>query len=547
MLLKKPTKISIFKEFFLVFDAPSEGIKGIKREPEGAEAHPRKDLDEQKEPVKVDAKKETKKMASDIGNDLATIEKSLEKYAKSYEEALNSQVKEEDLSEIRKKAESDETALEDLQNDSEWLGVKIEDYDKKFGKLSKAYLEIKKDDSKKEVLVVKNDLDNNHKVKFGLGAGHLLPPSVASASITDLSGNTRTGKREIHSGKVGYYDEKGYIPIFGSYTIEPKEFLQEGSEDYKKIVEAEKNNHLERKSKPTTTEPQPEQPTAAATATPKPEPQTASPAPGPSEIKTPQPAEKPATAPTTTAAPAASPSALSEELITAFQKNVEKITENMKGNVAVSIFDPDTGKYIARLNQNEITPSASLIKVQILFALYKAVKLGKVKDSDVPQLQKAAEKMIADSNNASTNVIINYLGMDFINQSIQELGFKDTKLNRLMLGPGSGRNWTSAQDMTKALTLAITHEAPDGWPSAMELMQINGHTGKLGGMIPQEVKIARKCGAIADQEHYSAIYTLGKKKLIIVVMVSNFDTREHAKEGIRKIGMLVYDALKQKT
>lgn len=116
-----------------------------------------------------------------------------------------------------------------------------------------------------------------------------------------------------------------------------------------------------------------------------------------------------------------------------------------------------------------------------------------------------------------------------------------------MLGQGSGRNWTSAEDMRKSLTLAIKEDPPSGWPSAMELMQINGHTGKLGEMIPPEVKIARKCGAISDQEHYSAIYTLGKKKLIMIVMVSNFDTREHAKEGIRKIGMLVYDALKNKT
>ena len=148
MLLKKPVKISVFKEFFLVFDAPSEGGRG---EPEGAEAHPRKDLETKKEPIKVDAKKETKTMGDDIGDDLTKTEESLVKYAKSYQEALTSQVKEEDLTEIRKKAESDETSLEDLQNDSEWLGVKIEDYDKKFGKLSKAYLEIKKNESKKEV------------------------------------------------------------------------------------------------------------------------------------------------------------------------------------------------------------------------------------------------------------------------------------------------------------------------------------------------------------------------------------------------------------
>ena len=209
MLFKRTIKINIFKESFLVFDASPEGIR-------------RESVVEAQPPRPLDTKNKTKTLGSDISDDLTKTEESLEKYAKSYKEALISQVKEEDLAEIRKKAESEETSLEDLQNDSEWLGVKTEDYDKKFGKLSTAYLEVKKDGSGKEVLVVKNDLDINHKVKFGLGAGHLLPPSIVSASITDLSGNTRTGKREIHSGKVGYYDGKGYIPIFGGYTIEPK-------------------------------------------------------------------------------------------------------------------------------------------------------------------------------------------------------------------------------------------------------------------------------------------------------------------------------------
>lgn len=559
MLLKKPIKISIFKEFFLVFDAPSEGIK---REPEGAEAHPRKDLEVKKEPVKVDAKKETKTMGSDIGDDLTKTEEPLEKYAKSYQEALTSQVKEEDLTEIRKKAESDETSLEDLQNDSEWLGVKIEDYDKKFGKLSKAYLEVKKNESKKEVLVVKNDLDKNHKVKFGLGAGHLLPPSVASASITDLAGNTRTGKREIHSGKVGYYDEKGYIPIFGGYTIEPKEFLQEGSQEYKTIVEAERKNHLERKTKPATTEPQSAQPT---TSTPNPEPQNTSPAPGPSEIQTPQSTRKPAEAPST--APASSPSpspaaapALSEKLTTDLQKEIEKITENMKGTVAVSIFDPETGKYLAHINQDKPTPPASLIKVPILFALHKAVRDGRVAKEEVSRLQEHAQKMIVDSNNQSTDEIIRYLGMPWINQCIQELGMKDTQLNRLLFYKDSGQpgeNRTTANDMTKIMSLAINEEAPAGWKSAMELMEMNADTassGSLAKTLPSDVKVAQKggqlnksIGAKYDVEHLAANFTIGNKKLVMIVMVKDFDTRNNAKEGIRKIGRLACDELRRKS
>ena len=225
----------------------------------------------------------------------------------------------------------------------------------------------------------------------------------------------------------------------------------------------------------------------------------------------------------------------------------------MRGTVAVDVYDPDTGKYIARLKEDKITPAASLIKVPILFALHKAVKLGRVAEKDIPRLKAHAEKMIVDSNNPSTDAIINYLGMEFINQSIQELGLKDTILNSLLspgTGPGLGRNLTSAQDMTKALTLALTQNPPDGWPSAMDLMQKNALSAKEGSLaktLPQDVTIAQKGGQIDGQEHYVATFTLGKKKLVMVVLVSDYGTRGKAKEGIRKIGMLVYDALKQKT
>ncbi|MEK7672488.1 MAG: serine hydrolase [Patescibacteria group bacterium] len=236
-----------------------------------------------------------------------------------------------------------------------------------------------------------------------------------------------------------------------------------------------------------------------------------------------------------------------EKLTTDFQKEIEKITENMKGTVAVNIYDPDTGKYLAQINKNTSMPSASLIKVPILFALHEAVEAGRVDKQDVPRLQKHAEKMIADSNNYSTDEIIRYLGIDRINATIKKLRLKDTQFGGLMNDKTTRTNFITAGDMTKIMTRAINQEPPAGWTSAMDLMQINGHTGKLGEMIPQDVKIARKCGQISDQEHYAATYTLGKKKLVMVVMVSGFDTRGNAKAGIREIGMLVYDALKNKT
>lgn len=281
-----------------------------------------------------------------------------------------------------------------------------------------------------------------------------------------------------------------------------------------------------------------------------------------SEIPEGKPAIQPQQPPKPAAAPAVeatSHSAQPETLTTNLQKDIEKITENMKGTVAVSIFDPETGKYLAHLNENKITPPASLIKVPILFALHKAVEAGRVDEKDFQNLKDHAEKMIVDSNNHSTDVIIKQIGMKWINQCFQKLNLKDTKLNRFLFYKDSqelGENWTTPEDMTKIMALAITQEPPAGWPSAMDLMELNASKagpGSLAKTLPQNVKIAQKggqlnksLGALKNVEHYAATFTLGKKTLIMVVMVSDFDTRNHAKEGIRKIGMLAYNELKRK-
>lgn len=248
-------------------------------------------------------------------------------------------------------------------------------------------------------------------------------------------------------------------------------------------------------------------------------------------------------APAVPAAPSSSPSDSSEVLSTSLQKDIEEITEGMQGTVAVNIFDPATGKSLAELNENELLPAASLIKVPILFALHKAVKLGKVADSDIPELMEDARDMIVESGNSSTDRIIKYLGIEWINATIAELGLEDTKFGGLMLDKTTRKNWITAQDMSKIMTLAITQEPPAGWPSAMDLMHMKEPSIELKKMLPKDVKIAFKGGQISNQEHYAAVFTLGEKKLVMVVMVSDFDTRKRAKEGIRKIGKLVCDAL----
>ncbi|HWM18894.1 MAG TPA: serine hydrolase [Ilumatobacteraceae bacterium] len=52
-------------------------------------------------------------------------------------------------------------------------------------------------------------------------------------------------------------------------------------------------------------------------------------------------------------------------------------------------------------------------------------------------LEYLARKMIDDSNNWATNMLIQYVGMDAINDELDDLGLDHTRLNRYMVGTGS--------------------------------------------------------------------------------------------------------------
>ena len=49
-------------------------------------------------------------------------------------------------------------------------------------------------------------------------------------------------------------------------------------------------------------------------------------------------------------------------------------------------------------------------------------------------LEYLARKMIDDSNNWATNMLIQYVGMDAINDELEDLGLDHTRLNRYMVG-----------------------------------------------------------------------------------------------------------------
>lgn len=133
------------------------------------------------------------------------------------------------------------------------------------------------------------------------------------------------------------------------------------------------------------------------------------------------------------------------------EEKILSIIENCKYDIGIYITDMHDNRI--KYNENSIFETASCIKTFILIEYFKQLYEGRISKDDyfeyteadnVPGMNSGIIKnfdyglrfrskdyatlMIIESDNIATNKLIDYLGIDNINKTIQELGFKNTKL-----------------------------------------------------------------------------------------------------------------------
>ncbi|HEX5499763.1 MAG TPA: serine hydrolase [Thermomicrobiales bacterium] len=150
------------------------------------------------------------------------------------------------------------------------------------------------------------------------------------------------------------------------------------------------------------------------------------------------------------------------------------------GSGGVAARQLDTGEEI-RVNADETTATASTIKVPILIELFRQIEAGALDlETRLPasaaartvgsgilrELSEGVELSIRDhatlmiviSDNTSTNVLIDLLGIDRINQTMAELGFTRTQLRERLDFPKIGPDARNLA-MTTPSELAAIMEA----------------------------------------------------------------------------------------
>ena len=133
------------------------------------------------------------------------------------------------------------------------------------------------------------------------------------------------------------------------------------------------------------------------------------------------------------------------------------------------------------------------------------------------------EKMISESDNTGTNILIDEVGMDEVNAEARKLGLTSTKLNRRMMDDeaiAAGiENYTSAADIATMLEMAYKGTLVDAKSSAIVMGALRDQkdtNGILEGL-PSGTRFAHKTGALGTVRHDGGIME-GKHPYVLVVL-----------------------------
>jgi beta-lactamase class A len=218
--------------------------------------------------------------------------------------------------------------------------------------------------------------------------------------------------------------------------------------------------------------------------------------------------------------------------------------------------------------ENERVPSASVIKLPIMLEVMERAKAGTL-DLDEIHILTDSEKtggdgvlktyshrsrisyrdllrlMMVYSDNTATNIFINELGRDNINQRIRALGLTQSQLNRVMmdtLAAKQGReNYVTASEMNRLLEKIYRHQVatPELCEQMIVILKQNEDTQTIPRLLPKTVAAAHKTGTLTYVRGDAGI-VYAKKPFLLSVFVQGVPTPE-AEQIIAEIALISYN------
>ncbi len=249
-------------------------------------------------------------------------------------------------------------------------------------------------------------------------------------------------------------------------------------------------------------------------------------------------------------------------------RELDVLAAGRHARVAVYLKDLKSGREWA-YHPDDLFPSASLIKVPVMCAAFYKIRDGGLSlhttltlrrhnrvggsgslkwapDGSKYTVRQLLDHMIAESDNTATNMMIEAVGMGYIQQIFPRMGLLYTGIYQDGMSIKGGRvaheNYTTAREMTMLMEKIYRGEMVDE-PSSVVMMNIlkdKRPPSRLSKGLPSGWEIAHKTGLLRQACHDSAVFFTPRGDYAMTVLTGSNGSYHDAKDFITKLGHITF-------
>jgi beta-lactamase class A len=240
--------------------------------------------------------------------------------------------------------------------------------------------------------------------------------------------------------------------------------------------------------------------------------------------------------------------------------------ERTGGVVGVAIYGAE-GELYSHLGDRHFR-AASTIKVPIMIETYREIERGalslddeySLRDEDrIPgsgvlgHLHAGLELTLADlislmitvSDNTATNLILDRVGLQAVNETMQSLGMNNSILGRRILGhlpkEGDPENWAAPRDFALAIHAIVAGDAaaPESCTRMLETLEQQGEIRRISRFLPggADVRWGTKPGDLPGVVNDVGFVGSDRGTLSMAVFCENLPDLDYAERAIGEIAL----------
>ena len=267
-----------------------------------------------------------------------------------------------------------------------------------------------------------------------------------------------------------------------------------------------------------------------------------------------------------------------------FENKLKNLLKSHKGTFAIALKNMGDGKSIL-INENEVFHAASTMKTPVMIEFFKKINEGKISSDDSLLINnefssivdgskfelssfddsdediyknlgkyistdKLVYDMITRSSNFGTNLLIDYLNAEDVNNTMKNIGAKNMKVLR---GVGDLKafdlglsNTTTAADLLiiyekLAMGKIVNNKSSN---KMIRILKDQVYNDIIPKYLPEKVEVAHKTGWISGVRHDSGIVYVGNnEKYILVLLSKNLEDDIEGADFLAKISLEIYNFL----